>query len=361
MMFAHPVFLVLLMIVPWLGWRMWVSRRETALRYSSAAADWNPRRTWRQRLLWLPPVLSLLSLTLMIVALARPRFGREQTMIRSEGIAIQLVVDRSSSMKALDFQINGLHVDRLTAIKNVATKFVRGGDGSSGDSELQGRVSDLIGLISFAGYADSLVPLTLDHNFLISQLDRTSIVRNRTEDGTAIGDALSLAVDKLNRLEDDSEIESKVIILLTDGENTAGEIEPLQGAELAKAMGIKVYTIGVGTKGQAPFPIRVSRDGTVMVRPVEVNIDEKTLKSIAEITGGQYFRATDTESLEQIYAEIDKMEKTEVATQRWVDYREWSVQWVPIAGNRFPPLLLAALLLLTVRVLLENTLLREFV
>ncbi len=364
-MLNNPWVLGLLVIVPWLGWQMWSNRDRGSIRYSSAAMGWQPSRTWRLRLLWVPPVLTLTAIALIIVALARPRFGRDQTVIRSEGIAIQLVIDRSGSMRALDFKIDNRHVDRLTAIKSVAKDFVEGdveptsSDPFSASDELPGRSSDLVGLITFAGYVDSLVPLTLDHEFLLDQMDRTQIVNNRNEDGTAIGDAITLAVDKLSQLEEESEIESRVIILLTDGENTAGEIEPVQAAELAKAMGVKIYTIGVGTKGQAPFPVRIARDGTVIVRPVEVNIDEDTLTKIAEVTGGDYFRATNTESLEKIYAEIDQMEKTEVATERWTDYREWAVQWTMVAGHRMPPLLLIAFALLVCRLILESTVLRQ--
>ena len=357
-MLASPWFLVLLVLLPWLALRMTARWRREVIRFSSAAAGWQPRRTWRTRLIWLPSTLSLLALLLIVVALARPRFGRDQSFIRSEGIAIQLVVDRSGSMRALDFQIDGQSVDRLTAIKNVARKFVAG-DEDPDAGELAGRMSDLIGLVTFAGYADSLVPLTLDHSFLIDQMEATRIVRTRTEDGTAIGDAITLAVDKLTRIDEQSEIESRVIILLTDGENTAGEIEPVQAAELAKAMGVKIYTIGVGTKGRAPYPVRVTRNGTIMVRPVEVNIDEKTLRKIASVTEGQYFRATDTESLEKIYAEIDQMEKAEVEAQQWTDFREWAVQWVQIRGFSAPPLLLVAFCLLVSRVFLEGTVFRQ--
>lgn len=357
-MLAHPWWLILLAVVPWLGYRMLARWRSSSIRFSSAATGWQPRRTWRTRLLWLPSALTLMALTLIIVAMARPRFGRDRTLVQTEGIAIELVIDRSGSMRALDFQINGQNVDRLTAIKKVARQFVSG-DEESDDKELPGRVSDLIGLVTFAGYADAMVPLTLDHDFLLNQLEQTRIVQSRREDGTAIGDAISLAVDKLIRLQDQSEIESRVIILLTDGENTAGEIEPLQAAELAKTMDIKIYTIGVGTKGQAPFPVEVLRNGTIMVRPVEVNIDEKTLRKIAAATGGKYFRATDTESLKQIYAEIDQLEKTEVETKKWIDFQEWAVQWTEVAGYRLPPILLIAFLLLAVRGLLESTFLRQ--
>jgi Ca-activated chloride channel family protein len=273
-----------------------------------------------------------------------------------------MVVDRSSSMRALDFKIEGEHINRLAAIKNVATKFVLGEQDSKSEDPLPGRASDLVGLITFAGYADSITPLTLDHAFLVAQLRQTPIVRARSsEDGTAIGDAISLAVDKLSSLDgrQKEEVKSKVIILLTDGENTAGEIEPRQAAELADAMGIRIYTIGVGTRGQAPFPIGRSRSGRIIVRNQPVNIDEPALRSIADTTGGKYFRATDTRSLESIYDEIDQLEKTKVETQQFVDYRELAVQPARLGGYQFPAILLVALLLLAARAILEHTLFRQ--
>lgn len=360
-MFHHPWFLVLLPLVPLVGWRLWIADREHAVSFSSAAADWNVRPTWRQRLLWVPPVLTLFALTLMIVSLARPRHGREQTIINSEGIAIEMVVDRSGSMQALDFQIDGKHVDRLMAIKNVAAKFVGGDEDLDRADALPGRISDLIGLITFAGYADAITPPTLDHTFLIAQLENTEIVTERREDGTAIGDAISLAIEKLSTLDErqKEKVKSKIVILLTDGENTAGETEPLQAAELAKAMGVKIYTIGVGTKGRAPFPVRRSRSGQVMVQYVPVNIDEETLRAIADETGGKYFRATDTKSLELIYDEIDQLEKSKVETQQFVDYRELAVQSVRFGGYQVPALLMIALWLLAARAILSHTVLRQ--
>ena len=172
--------------------------------------------------------------------------------------------------------------------------------------------------------------------------------------------AISLAVDKLNNLDNrqTDEIKSKVVILLTDGENTAGEIDPEAAAELAKTMGVKVYTIGVGTRGVAPFPVR-RFDGRIMIRNERVSIDEVTLEKIAETTGGEYFRATDTESLEAIYNEINKLETTEVETQQFVDYRELAVQQVRIGGVRIPPLLSVAMVLLTLRMILSLTFLRR--
>lgn len=367
-MFQHPWFLILLLIVPFLGWRMWKRANERFVAFSSVIQEWQVRPTWRQRLAWVPSALTLCALTLMIVSLARPRHGRQQTVISSEGIAIEMVVDRSSSMRALDFKIDDAHVDRLTAIKNVASKFVLGDDESKRSEEdaLVGRVSDLIGLIVFAGYADAITPPTLDHGFLVQQLDQTQIVsprEERTEDGTAIGDAISLAVEKLNSLDQrqTEKVKSKIMILLTDGENTAGELEPLQAAELAKAMGIRIYTIGVGTKGSAPYPVRRSRNGQIIVRSVPVTIDEETLKEIAETTDGKYFRATDTTSLEAIYEEIDQLEKTKVETQQFMDFRELAVQRTRPGGYQLPALLMVALLMLVARELLARTVFRQMV
>ena len=360
-MFHHPWFLMLLVLIPVIGWRLWASTKQASVSYSSAASDWDVRPSWRQRLAWVPSALTLAAATLMIISLARPRVGRDQTVVYSEGIAIELVVDRSGSMRALDFQIDGNHVDRLTAIKSVASKFVLG-DEEEKNGALPGRISDLIGLITFAGYADAMTPLTLDHSFLIDQLRRTQIVSRRDEDGTAIGDAISLAVDKLSTLEkrQENEIKSKIIILLTDGENTAGEIDPNQAAELAATVGIKIYTIGVGTKGRAPFPVRRSASGQIVVQYEFVNIDEKTLRAISEATGGKYFRATDTTSLESIYEEIDQLEKTKVETQQFVDYKELAIQSSRLGGYQVPPLLAVALCLLAARIILSRTIFRKF-
>ncbi|TWU44612.1 von Willebrand factor type A domain protein [Rubripirellula tenax] len=359
-MFLHPWWLILLVLVPLVAWRRWSRRDQSTISYSSAAADWDERPTWRQRLAWVPTAMSLAALTLMIVSLARPRYGKEKTIVTSEGIAIEMVVDRSGSMQALDFKIDGQNVDRLTAIKNVASKFVLGNESET--DKPSGRASDLVGLVTFAGYADAITPPTLDHAFLIAQLDNTRIVTDSDEDGTAIGDAISLAVDKLASLDngETKSKQSKVIILLTDGENTAGEIEPQAAAELAKAMKVKIYTIGVGTKGQAPFPVRRTRSGQILVDYVNVTIDEETLTKIADETGGKYFRATDTDSLETIYDEIDQLEKTKIETQSFADYREMAVQTVRIDGTAIPPLLSIAFALITMAMALRRTVFRVF-
>lgn len=365
-MFHSPWYLLLLLLLPVVAWLRWRTRRGEAIPFSSAVSAIDVPPSWRQRLAWLPPVLTLAALALLVVALARPRQGREQTVVESEGIAIELVVDRSGSMQAMDFQIAGEDVDRLTAIKNVVGKFIRG----TGDEEdlvaeefgLAGRASDLIGLVAFARFADALTPPTLDHAFLLAQLREVEIARHRSEDGTAIGDAIALAIEKLQSLDDRREenVESKIIILLTDGENNAGEIDPVAAAELAETLGVKIYAIGVGTQGKAPVPARHPLTGEMVVRWMDVNIDEASLKKIARLTGGKYFRATNTESLRAIYDEIDQLETSKVEARHFYDYREWAVQPVVWGGWHFPPLVLVALWMLAARLLLDRLVLRPF-
>jgi Ca-activated chloride channel family protein len=358
----HPWMLVLLPVALWLAFRAW-RQDAVAVQYSSAATSWNLRPSLRQRLAWLPKLLTLLAIVTMILALARPRDGKEKTSIDSEGIAIELVVDRSSSMRALDFKIDGENVDRLTAVKDVATKFVLGDSqwNAEGEAKLSGRLTDRIGLVQFAGYADAISPPTLDHVFLTAQLDRIRIADSQAEGGTAIGDAVSLAAERLSslRAKNEKQIRSKVIILLTDGENTAGSVDPKQSAELAKSLGVKVYTIGVGTKGKAPYPVRQTRDGRMLVQMMDVSIDEDTLKTIASTTGGRYFRATDTDSLEQIYQEIDQLERTKFEVNSYVDYKELAVRSIQTSWGKLPPLLMIALFALALRLLLSQTLFRN--
>ena len=358
-------FLLLLLIVPLIVMQLIRRRQSSAIRFSSIENAKQLPPSWRKRLRWLPPTLGVVAVMLMIVALARPQEGRKQTVTDSEGIAIELVVDCSGSMQALDFELDGEPVDRLTAIKNVASDFVNGGD------VLDGRYSDLIGLISFAGFADGLTPPTLDHAYLTAQLQQAEIVTDRGEDGTAIGDAIGLSIEKLANLDRESnsvdgnkdgstqEIKSKVVILLTDGENNAGELEPLAAAELAQAMGIKIYTIGVGTKGRAPVPVLDPFSNRRMLRMMQVNIDEDTLKKVADETGGKYFRATDTESLAKIYAEIDELEKSRVEARHFVDYRELAIEPLHMGWLTIPPLVLLALICLASQALLQHIVLRQ--
>ena len=354
-MFFSPWYFVLLLVLPLVVWRLLAPRRKSSVRFSSVDLARQLTPTLRQHMAWLPGALTIGAVVALIIGLAQPREGRDQTVTDSEGIAIEMVVDRSGSMQAMDFEVDGEHVDRLTAIKNVVGKFVTGGD------KLKGRFSDLVGLIAFAGYADGDTPPTLDHAWLVSQLNNTQIVTNRSEDGTAIGDAISLAVEKLNTLDarQKEKVQSKVIILLTDGENNAGQLDPIQAAELAETMGIKIYTIGVGTKGQAPMPVQDPFTGRKVIQWVPVSIDEETLTKVADISHGQYFRATDTDSLEKIYSEIDQLEKSKVEAHHFVDYRELAIQPYAVAGFSVPPILLIAFLLLATRLLLQQTWLRE--
>ncbi len=348
-------FLSLLIILPFLWFRWRKPHFKTGIMYSTPVAIELLPKTLRSSTLWIPPSLRILGLIVLIICVARPQKTFERTQQFTDGVAIELVIDRSSSMNAHDFTIDGSAVDRLTAVKRVAGEFI-GGMGS-----LDGRRGDLIGLITFAGYADSNCPMTFDHEFLVRDvLESVHIVNQRSEDGTAIGDALALAVERLASLDikveadSGSKIQSKVIILLTDGENNHGDIEPETAADMAAAMDITVYTIGAGTNGWAPYPTQDLFGRTVM-RNQPVVIDEKTLQAIAEITGGKYFRATDTESLEEIYAAIDEMERTEITQRTYVNHVDIAVKSVVLAGIKIPPLLLIAFILLSSDVLLRAT------
>lgn len=351
--------LLLLVLVPLVWWWAYARRRPTAVRFSSTQALASVRPSWRVRLWWLIPLLRTLALILLIVALARPRKGNEQARIPAEGIAIQLIVDRSSSMEALDFQLEGQRVNRLAAVRNVVEGFVSGGEG------LRGRPDDLIGMISFARYADDKCPLTLDHGYLIDVLEQTEIVTRQEEDGTAIGDAIGLGVERLRAIDDQQrrsggkKIKSKVIVLLTDGENNAGDLDPVRAAELAATFDIKIYTIGAGTTGYAPFPTVDPFTGRRVLRNVEVTIDEETLRRIADATGGEYYRATDTDSLRRVYAEIDKLEKTRTVELRYYQYTELATQSIRLGSLHLPPVLLCAFALVALEVVLAQTLLRR--
>ena len=264
------------------------------------------RARWR----WLLPALRLLGLGLLVVALARPQLGKAATRVSAEGIDIMLAVDLSSSMLAEDFQLNGGRANRLDALKAVVREFV------------SHRPNDRFGLVLFAARPYTQSPLTLDHGWLLANLDRSRI--GMIEDGTAVGSALATAVARL----EGSQAKSKIVILLTDGQSNAGKVPPLTAAESAKALGYRVYTIGAGTRGAAPYPQTDPFGRTVYVS-MPVDVDEETLTKVAETTGGKFFRATDTESLRQIYAEIDQLEKTEQEGLQYLDYEELYV-WLAI-------------------------------
>jgi Ca-activated chloride channel family protein len=283
------------------------------------------RRTrWR----WIPMAMRLTALVLLVLALARPQLGKAATQVFTEGIDILLAVDISGSMLAEDFTVDGKRTNRLDAVKSVVRKF------------LERRPGDRVGLVLFAARPYTQCPLTLDHGWLMQNLDRASV--GLIEDGTAVGSALATAVSRLEA----SDAESKIIILLTDGQNNAGRVPPLTAAEAAKTLGYKVFTIGAGTKGLAPYPSTDAFGNRIYV-PMPVDIDEDTLESVATMTNGRYFRATDTESLEQIYAEIDELERSPQEGLEYLDYYEL-----------YPWLALPALLLLLGEALLSQTWLR---
>lgn len=339
MRFDEPWLLLLLVAVPALF--LWMRRRNrpATVGYTSTGDLGSLGGTFMTRLRALLPWLRLLVLALCIVALARPQWGQQVTRIYRDGIAIVMVVDVSSSMGALDLQIGEEQANRLDVVKETFRGFVEGGDGEGAES---GREGDLIGMVTFARFSDNLSPLTLDHDALLLALDEIDIVQIADEDGTAIGDAVVMGAELLQR----AGAKSRVMIVLTDGSNNAGNTTPLDSASAAKALGIKVYTIGTGTRGTAMTPVRQSDDKVVVV-PTQVFIDERTLTDMAEATGGRYFRATDGAALHAIYDEIDRLEKSTNVAEQYQRYIEG-----------YPALLLAALLLLFGEAALVNTRLR---
>jgi len=323
--FQDPLWLLLLLPIA-LVWLIAVRRgRRVAILYSSAGLLRNLPATVALRLKRLLPWLRLGGFFLVVAALARPQQGLEEFRVRSEGVAILMCIDRSGSMQAMDFELDGARVNRLQAVKDVFHDFV------AGTRQLPGRPDDLIGLISFGGFAENKAPLTLDHGALLQVLETVDIpqpvtdTRGRVineqlwqeEMATAVGDAIALAADRLK----DVPARSKVIILLSDGENTAGVTSPEKAAEVAKTLGIKIYAIGVGTTGQAPFPI-VDAFGRNRFVPQPVRLDEKTLKMLATTTGGRYFNARNTQALADVYGEIDTLEKTVAEGRLYTEYRE---------------------------------------
>ena len=327
--FLAPAMLFLLALLP--VFALWKGRagRAGAVRFSTvgvARQVASPRRSRAGR--WLH-TLRLLVLALGIVALARPALSHTSTEVEASGIDILLGVDVSTSMDALDFKVAGQPVDRLTVVKRVVAKFI------------EDRPGDRIGLVAFAGRPYLVSPLTLDHDWLLERLD--GLETGMIEDGTAIGSAIASGVNRLR----DQDAVSRIAILLTDGMNNAGSVAPLTAAEAAEALGIKVYTIGAGTQGEAPIPVK-DAFGRERMAMAKVDIDEETLTQVAERTGGQYYRATDTDSLERIYEEIGRLETTTHTLKRF-SHQEELVLWA----------LLPALALLVLEQLLAATWLRR--
>jgi Ca-activated chloride channel family protein len=320
--FANPYyFLLLLLIIPVGAWLYFFRKKmQASFTVPSVVPFEKINKTWKVRLRWLPICLLLFAYTAFIVALARPQTSFRLSDVEVEGVDIVLALDISGSMKAMDFRPN-----RLEACKKVAEEFVLG------------RPTDRIGLVVYAGEAYTQCPVTSDHSTLLGLLKKVKF--DIIEDGTAIGDGLGTAINRLR----ESEAKSKIIILLSDGVNNRGYIDPYSAAEIAKNMNIKVYTIGVGTTGQAPYPTPY---GTQMIA---TEIDERLMQTIALETGGKYFRATNNDKLKSIYEEIDKMEKT-ILNETIFENK----------ADLFFPFLLAGVVLLICNLLLRYTVFKVY-
>lgn len=323
-LFRNPEAFWLLLCLPLLLWRHWRLWRGdgAGLGHPVGFALASGGAVWHHALFG----LKLAALVLLVIALARPQKTLAGEEILTEGVDIMIALDTSGSMDARDFKPR----NRLTVAKSVVTDFING------------RASDRIGLVVFSAKAITRCPLTVDYEVLGQLVDTTEL--GMLPDGTAIGNALATSVSRLRQ----SKARSRVIILVTDGVNNTGEIDPLTAADMARALGLKVYTVGVGRKGTAPFPAINPYTGQKTLMDMEVKIDEEVLRQISGRTGGQYFRATDPEALRAIFRQIDTLEKSKVELRRWADYQEL-----------YGPYLQAGLLVLTLWLLLAQTLLRR--
>lgn len=326
MQFAHPHLLwLLLLLVPLAGWYIWKLRNSHAtLAMSTTSPFAKLPRSWKEYLRYFLIVLRLGALACLIVVLARPQLKDSWRTSSTEGTDIVLALDVSTSMLARDFK-----PDRFGAAKEVATRFIAG------------RESDNIGIVIFAGESLTGVPMTVDRTQLISYMQNLNM--NMLEDGTAIGDGIATA---LNRLKE-GKAKSKSIILLTDGSNNTGVVAPVTASEVAKELGVKIYTIGIGTNGNAPYPTR-TMSGAIEFTPQPVVIDEGTLRTIAESTGGKYFRATGNRVLEEVFQEIDALEKTHMDVRHFSHTEDNYMLWAWLA-----------LALFTLELVLRYTVLRS--
>jgi Ca-activated chloride channel family protein len=323
--FANPqLFYLFLVLIPVIAWYVFRQKKLNAsLQVSSTRNLEQLPKSWKQYLRHLIFVITCAVISLLIIVLARPQSSENWENVSTEGIDIVMAVDVSTSMLARD-----LKPDRLEAAKDVATQFIAG------------RPYDRIGLVVFAGESFTQCPITTDHSVVTNLLHNTET--GVLEDGTAIGNGLATSVTRLK----ESKALSKVIILLTDGENNRGEVPPLTAAEIAKTFGVRVYTIGVGTIGTAPYPMQTPFG--IRIQDVPVKIDEESLQSIADITGGKYFRATSNDKLKKIYEEIDALEKSKIEVKEFSKKQE-----------EFQPFALAAMLLLMAGVLLKVSVFRN--
>ena len=329
MIFHSPLFLFLLPLA--VAIIIYARKRNlsSGFKFSSQVLIQDLKPTFKVFLSQKIIYLRLIAAVLIILALARLQSPIDDSKITTEGVDIVLALDSSTSMLAEDFKINGKRESRVEVIKDVVRNFI------------QGRKNDRIAIVTFAARAYTVCPLTLDYNWLLTNLER--VKSGMLEDGTAIGSGIATS---LNRLKN-SKVKSKVVILLTDGRNNLGTISPLTAAEAAKALKIKIYTIGAGSKGPVPYPVR-DLFGNQAYQQIEVDLDEETLTKIASITSAKFFRATDTESLREIYGEIDKLEKTPMQEKGYLQYNEL-----------FPLFLNPGLLLLFLEIILTNTVLRK--
>lgn len=328
MIFKNPWILLLIPLTISIYFIAQKRNLKANIRFSSQELLKNIKPTWKIFLAENLFYLRLIVIILFVLALARPQIALKETEIETEGINIILAIDCSGSMLAEDFILNGKRYNRLAIVKNVVKNFIAD------------RKSDRIGIIAFAARAYTVCPLTLDYDWLIKNLERVEI--GTIEDGTAIGSALS---SSLNRLKD-TQAKSKIVILLTDGINNTGKIDPLTAAKAAKTLNVKIYTIGAGSKGLVPYP---TSDfwGRKAYQNVEINIDEDTLASIAQETNAKYFRAEDTQSLKRIYEEIDALEKTKIKEKKFQEYKEL-----------FDLFLSWGIIILLLELILANTILR---
>ncbi|MBW1893828.1 MAG: VWA domain-containing protein [Deltaproteobacteria bacterium] len=350
MRFESPWVFLLLAIIPLLIWMKYGRAVKGTLIFSSVADVKKAGLSVRQAFSGLPGMLRVFALVCLIIALARPQTGMEQVREISKGIAIEMVIDRSGSMGA-EMKYGGNAMNRLDVVKQVFSDFVLG-DGN----ELEGRKDDLVGMIAFARYPDTICPLTLAHGAFPAFMESIKLVRTRDEDGTAIGDAIALAAARLKKVdetiarqrkkgENPYHIKSRVIILLSDGENNYGRRSPLEAAEIASEWGIKVYAIAIGG-GEAVTSIKTPFG--VYKMPVGPRVDTSELKAVAEKTGGFFRQAQNAEALREIYREIDGMERTEIESVRFVDYKE-VFHWPLLAG----------LFLIGLEIILTSTLFRK--
>ena len=329
MRFADPWFLLLLLALPVLAWLKGRRGGQPAFLYSSVGLVKGISGVTRSHAQAILAQLRWVALALLIIGLARPQRGATEDPVRASGVDIVVALDLSGSMISEDFIIGQQRVNRLVVAKDVLREFI------------QKRSNDRIGLVAFARYPYVAAPLTLDHDFLLQQVERLQL--GAVEDGTAIGSGLMAALNRLR----DVKARSKIVIVMTDGQNNAGKVPPLTAAETAEALGVRVYTIGVGTRGTAPVPYYDAFGGK-KYREVAVDIDEATLQQVAQRTGGAYFRADSTDTLREIYARIDRLERTEATVKKYRYYGEW-----------FPLVVLPGWFLLMLEIILSNTVWRR--